>query len=533
MPRCPPTFNPLSIAAGTLQPGRSLAPEMAWGSFDRLMEQPADRKRTGQCVAQSPKECCGLPLTAKQPKNTMTARMGSESVTVQQPQTQPREQSKPAQPDIEPDPVSGKAPRGARSWANLLLGLAFVGAFTSLLYLFRIESNSLVRLFALLMVGWSVHNAVPVAWRHPTSLFTAIAIGVTTVGAPGTILIVILAAMVVAIGRRRLGVWGRTAVIVGLVGVIGLSRLWGPLNALCQRIGIPMEFWPIAGSIFAFRPFMYLHEEAHSRPASSSWWQRMNYFLIAPNFVFPLFPIIDYRLFLSAYTEAPTREDVVRAGRMLFAGLLHLLAYRLVYYYLVVDPDQPHNAWDRISYFVSFYLLYLHVSGTFHIVIGSLCLFGYRLPPAHDRHLLSHNFTLFWRRTNTYWKDFNQKYVFYPIILRLEDRLKTGSLQVAVFLSLVVSWAIHSYQFWLVSGRVLLEPRDFLFWVLLAVAMVISATLEQRAPSARLSAQNKPSVGQRVLHAGKVAGFFVMITLLWSFWSAPDLSEWVSMLGIW
>ena len=55
------------------------------------------------------------------------------------------------------------------------------------------------------------------------------------------------------------------------------------------------------------------------------------------------------------------------------------------------------------------YLLYLRVSGQFHIIVGMLHLFGYDLPETNHRYLLARSVNDFWRRVNIYWKDFMVK----------------------------------------------------------------------------------------------------------------------------
>ncbi|HVZ32386.1 MAG TPA: hypothetical protein VG963_08170, partial [Polyangiaceae bacterium] len=169
----------------------------------------------------------------------------------------------------------------------------------------------------------------------------------------------------------------------------------------------------------------------------------------------------------------------------------------------------------------------------FHVAIGLLHFFGYRLPPTHQWHLLSQSFSDFWRRTNTYWKDFNQKFVFSPLAAAFERRIQRGSLQLAVFLSLMISWAIHSYQFFWLIGRPLLDVRDALFWAILAVAMVVSTSRElgRRTPLG-LGPKRVPSTGERVHEGLKTLVFFTTITLLWSFWSAPSWADWLRALSL-
>ena len=66
------------------------------------------------------------------------------------------------------------------------------------------------------------------------------------------------------------------------------------------------------------------------------------------------------------------------------------------------------------------FLLYLRVSGQFHLIVGLLHLFGFRLPETHKLYYLAHSFTELWRRINIYWTDFMMKPVFYPDLLQGE-----------------------------------------------------------------------------------------------------------------
>lgn len=72
-----------------------------------------------------------------------------------------------------------------------------------------------------------------------------------------------------------------------------------------------------------------------------------------------------------------------------------------------------------LQYLISNFLLYLRVSGLFHLVVGMLHLFGFDLPETHKRYLLAASFTDFWRRINIYWKDFMQKVFYFPAAARL------------------------------------------------------------------------------------------------------------------
>ena len=78
------------------------------------------------------------------------------------------------------------------------------------------------------------------------------------------------------------------------------------------------------------------------------------------------------------------------------------------------------DAKDVAEFMVATYLLYLHVSGQFHLIVGLLHMFGFNLPETHHRYLLASSFTDFWRRINIYWKDFIMKLFFYPAFFALK-----------------------------------------------------------------------------------------------------------------
>jgi hypothetical protein len=71
------------------------------------------------------------------------------------------------------------------------------------------------------------------------------------------------------------------------------------------------------------------------------------------------------------------------------------------------------TAVDLLRYMTWPFLLYLRVSGQFHIIVGILHLFGFTCR-RRTRYFLASSFTDFWRRINIYWKDFMMKLFYYP-----------------------------------------------------------------------------------------------------------------------
>ena len=166
---------------------------------------------------------------------------------------------------------------------------------------------------------------------------------------------------------------------------------------------------------------------------------------------------------------------------MIFKGVVHLLAYRLVYHELLIGPDEVRSSPATLAAYVACnYLLYLQVSGQFHLACGVLHLFGHQLPTTHHNYLLASSFTDYWRRVNIYWKDFMIRVVFNPVAFRLKRRPRWVTLAAATSAVFVATWALHAYQkFWL-RGSWGLSVPDALFWGILGVLVLVNVQLDAR-----------------------------------------------------
>ena len=224
---------------------------------------------------------------------------------------------------------------------------------------------------------------------------------------------------------------------------------------------------------------------------------------------------------------------------MMFRGTIHLLLYRLVYHELLIPADEVHGPASLAGYLVCNYLLYLRVSGQFHMACGMLHLFGFQLPETHHHYLLATGFTDYWRRINIYWKDFMVRVVFNPVVFRLKRWPQPVALAAAT------------------AGRV---PGD-LAAARLPVVLAARDLGLQRARRPVLGRPGRAGAGQRparrpadrgagrgpgpcrgrggsadrdragAVRGLKTAGTFATIALLWSLWSSPSLAAWLDLLG--
>src|SRR5262249_33654020 len=153
-----------------------------------------------------------------------------------------------------------------------------------------------------------------------------------------------------------------------------------------------------------------------------------------------VFPVVDYKTFCTTYYAGDSFLVYQRGLRWMLRGVLQLLLYRLVYQVLQVDPLDVTDLGGVARFMVATFLLYLRVSGQFHLAIGLLHLFGFALPETHHRYFLSAGFLDLWRRINIYWKDFILKVFFNPAYFRLKRLGTAWALAFATLYAFLCTW---------------------------------------------------------------------------------------------
>ncbi|MEX2123337.1 MAG: hypothetical protein WD795_05560 [Woeseia sp.] len=286
--------------------------------------------------------------------------------------------------------------------------------------------------------------------------------------------------------------------------------------------------WPILGSMFMFRLIVYFYDLRHdTTPVSPV--RTLSYFFVLPNVCFPLFPVIDYKAFRRNYFD----DDAYRIYQVgidwMVRGVIHLILYRFVYYHLTLAPSEVTGPAQLSQYLVANFLLYLRVSGLFHLIIGLLYLFGFRLPETHNRYLLAASFTDFWRRINIYWKEFMQKVFYYPAVFKLRHLGTTKAMVIATMYVFLLTWFLHAYQWFWLRGTMLLVIQDILFWLILGALVVVNALYELKHGRNRtLGAPTRTWRDVAVITLKRYATFW-FICILWSFWTAGSLTTWWSL----
>jgi alginate O-acetyltransferase complex protein AlgI len=188
-----------------------------------------------------------------------------------------------------------------------------------------------------------------------------------------------------------------------------------------------------------------------------------------------------------------------------------------------------HGPLSLAGYLVCNYLLYLRVSGQFHMACGLLHLFGFQLPETHRQYLLASGFTDYWRRINIYWKDFMVRIVFNPVAFRLKRCPQRVALAAATLVVFVVTWLLHAYQTYWLRGVWGFSAPDGLFWGILGFLVLLNVQLDARRGQRRVEAPCR-SPWALAIRAARIAGTFITIALLWSLWNSPSVGAWMALL---
>ncbi len=328
--------------------------------------------------------------------------------------------------------------------------------------------------------------------------------------------------------------WQNGALVIGIgLGLIAICHLPVPLvirvllliiagaQLAALRVEKPAPFWPVVGSMFMFRLIIYVYETRRERGRPSA--LTLAYFFALPNACFLFFPIVDFKTMRATYRPEATRALAQTGVAWIVRGLTHLLAYRVVKYFVLPSPgalnDVPHLA----LFLAANYALYLQVSGMFHIITGIFHLFGFDLPRTHDRYFLASSFTDIWRRINIYWTHFMMKIFFNPAVYALRGWNVNVAVVAGALCVFLATWLLHTYQaFWLTGGLPLSLYEGGLW---LIVGVLVAWNLRRDLQHAAQPAEGEPGLTLRgaVGRAARVVGMFVLVSVFWACWNTPGI----------
>jgi hypothetical protein len=411
------------------------------------------------------------------------------------------------------------------TWSSLpnLTGLLLQLGLAILVFRqYQLESTAFNTVLYLSLAGFAVNVVLPPRYRLSWFVLVSL-VGIALVFGRSGLWLVGVGLVLLAICHLPFAFRVRLGVLAAAVAMLIVMRIgWMPTPW-------PQGLWPILASMFMFRLIVYLYDLSHARQ-SPSLPSALAYFFMLPNLTFPLFPVIDFRTFEQTYYDAEQWAIYQRGVSWIVRGMVHLVLYRVVYYYLTLDARDVHSGADLVQYIVMTFMLYLRVSGQFHVVVGMLHLFGFHLPETNHRYLLSSSFIDLWRRSNIYWKNFVMKLFYYPMFFRLRRWGNVRAITGAMVVVFVATWFFHSFQWFWLRGELYLRGTDILFYVILASLMLVTSLREARKGRERSltpATESGWSLGRAV---GTLLTIGTLMTL-WSWWSADSLAQWLGMWG--
>ncbi|MGA8151694.1 MAG: hypothetical protein WB952_12140 [Terriglobales bacterium] len=382
----------------------------------------------------------------------------------------------------------------------------------------------------IVFASFAVHYWLP--FRYKEFFWIAISLLATTFFLPPGLIVELLGfgALFYMVLSSRMAYGARIA-IVATVFVLAMASCADTSLArhLLGRFAIPPDFWPVFGSIFMFRLIIYAHDVRYmkERPSLREY---LAYFFILPNYYFQLFPVIDFKTMRLGYYRRDIHDIAQQGIQWMGRGTLQLILYTVVNSEWNLGMlNRPKSFASLLWVMVLTFLLYLRVSGQFHIVVGMLHLFGYDLPETNHRYLLARSLTDFWRRINIYWKDFMVKIVYFPTYFKFRKRNEMGAKLLATGAVFVVTWFLHSYQsFWL-QGKFELSWPDTIFWAVLGGIVILETWRGEDGKT------NISITGWRgwLRHSISVAGTACFIITIWSLWNSPTIGAWLDLIRWW
>jgi len=412
---------------------------------------------------------------------------------------------------------SGATPAGALRLALVLGQLALL---VLVIREFQLENRTVFFLLVAAACGVAVHAMLPLAYRLPFFAMLSLASVPAVLGLPAGAAVLALGFALIGVCHLPIRFPARVAILVALgAGLLVSRNLIGATGPLAT-VG------PVLGALFMFRLALYARSVRYGNaPADLTWGAA--YLFMLPNVCYPLFPVVDYDTFVATHFDADRFRTYDRGLRFMLRGIIHLLVYRVVFYDLALDSLYLNSLGDVVRYVVSTFFLYVKVSGQFHLIVGLLCLYGFRLPETNHLYFLATSPSDFWRRINIYWKDFMMKLVYWPSFFRLRRHGKTLALALATASVFVATWLLHAYQFnWLQGGGHVFAKRDLAFWGLFG-AIMLAVTLWEARPGR--PAVRKTDRSWSLARGLSTVTTFSVIAVLWSLWNATTFGTWLFM----
>lgn len=282
------------------------------------------------------------------------------------------------------------------------------------------------------------------------------------------------------------------------------------------------QAFSVFGTMTIYRLLIFMYDKQHQKE-SPPIGKDLSYFFMLPNMALMLFPAVDYTHWLKSYYNDRDILIYKKGVQWMVLGIFHLMVYRVIYYYMVLPITEVSDLQTFFWHSTSNYVLILRLSGISHLGVGALCLFGFNMAPVFNNYFLATGFSDLWRRLNIYFRDFLVKVFYYPIFFKIRKLGTKRATFLTIIFMFLISWMLHSYQWFWFKGDFPLKAVDAIFWNTWGILVATTAFM---GTSGNRQEEPKPWRESAVMVA-QIFGTLLLISFMWSIWSVNTLADWL------
>ena len=103
-------------------------------------------------------------------------------------------------------------------------------------------------------------------------------------------------------------------------------------------------------------------------------------------------------------------------------------------------------------------------------------------------------------------------------------------MSVATLVTFLATWLLHSWQWFWIRGKPLFNWKDFSFWMILGVLVLVTAIYETTRGRKRTLRPSRVTLRQRLILGLQAAGIFSLMCILWAYWSCQTWAEFQALI---
>jgi hypothetical protein len=224
--------------------------------------------------------------------------------------------------------------------------------------------------------------------------------------------------------------------------------------------------------------------------------QSVSYFFMLPNACFPLLlPVIDFKTYRRSHYSGDAYLTYQKGVDWIVRGIVHLILYRYFYYHVTLAPSEVTGPASCCSTGCEFHALPAR--------FGPLSprrrdAASVRIQSAGDAQSLPAGSEL--HRLLAAHQHLLERLHAEDLLLSSGVRLKrlgtNNAIIIATLYVFLLTWLLHSYQWFWLRGSWLLAWHDMLFWAVLGVLVVVNSLYEIKHGRKRSLGKSKRRAGR-------------------------------------